>query len=87
MASRPNPTRGLTSVHFELAVGEAVELTLFDVSGRKVRSLARGIFPAGAHDVAWDGLDGDGHRAAPGVYMARLKGARTQATQHIVLVN
>ncbi len=87
LASRPNPARGNTRVHFELAADETLELSLFDLSGRQVRSLAKGAFPAGSHDVAWDGLDKAGHPAAPGVYLARLKGARTQATHHIVLMN
>ncbi len=87
LASRPNPARGNTRVHFELAADESLELSLFDLSGRQVRSLVKGAFPAGSHDVAWDGLDNAGHPAAPGVYLARLKGARTQATHHIVLVN
>ncbi len=87
LASNPNPARGPANVHFDLVSNESVELTLFDVSGRQVRQLARGAFAAGPHDVAWDGLDAAGRRAAPGVYLARLKGSRTQATHHLVLVD
>lgn len=87
LASNPNPARGETNVHFDLATAENVELTLFDISGRQVRTLARGAFAAGSHDVAWNGLDAAGRPASPGVYLARLKGARTQATHHLVLVN
>ncbi len=87
LTSTPNPAHGPLAVNFELATDESVELTLFDVSGRQIRSLAKGAFPAGRHDVAWDGLDQAGHPAAPGVYLARLKGPRTRATHHLVLVN
>jgi hypothetical protein len=87
MAASPNPSRGAVRVHFELAADETVELTLFDISGRAVRTLAKSQFSAGSHDLAWDGLDAAGRPAAPGVYLARLKGARTQATQHIVLMD
>jgi hypothetical protein len=87
LAGRPNPGYGSTSLHFELAADETLELTLYDLSGRQVRSLAKAAFVAGPHDVAWDGLDNAGRPAPAGVYMARLKGPRTQATQHIVLVN
>lgn len=87
LASRPNPSRGSALVHFELAAEESLELTLFDLSGRQVRSLAKGAFVSGPHDVAWDGLDNAGRPAAPGVYLARLKGARTNATHHLVLIN
>jgi len=86
LATFPNPARGGTSVHFVLPADERVELVLFDVSGRQVRQLARGTYAAGAHDVAWDGRDADGRAAAPGVYLARLKGGRTNATQSLVLI-
>jgi PA domain-containing protein/flagellar hook capping protein FlgD len=87
LAGWPNPGYRSTNLHFELATDETVELSLFDLTGRQVRSLAKAAFAAGPHDVAWDGLDNAGHRAAPGVYLARLKGPRTQATQHLVLMN
>jgi hypothetical protein len=87
LAGRPNPAHGSTSLHFELATDETLELTLYDLTGREVRSLARSSFAAGAHDVAWDGLDSAGHPAPAGVYLARLKGPRTQVTQHVVLMN
>jgi flagellar hook assembly protein FlgD len=87
LAGRPNPGHGATSLHFELASDETLELTLFDLSGREVRALARSQFVAGPHDVAWDGLDNAGRPAPSGVYLARLKGPRTQATQNLVLVN
>jgi hypothetical protein len=87
LAGRPNPGHGATSLHFELASDETLELTLFDISGREVRALARSQFVAGPHDVAWDGLDNAGRPAPSGVYLARLKGPRTQATQNLVLVN
>jgi hypothetical protein len=87
LAGRPNPAHGGTSMHFELAADETLVLSLYDLNGRQVRSLASGAFAAGAHDVAWDGLDNAGHQAAPGIYLVRLKGARTQVTQHVVLIN
>jgi hypothetical protein len=87
LASSPNPGRGALTVHFDLAAEEAVELALYDVSGRQVRSLARGTHAAGPHDVAWDGRDDRGRAAPPGVYLARLKGPRTSATHPVVLID
>ncbi|HEY6195216.1 MAG TPA: PA domain-containing protein [Candidatus Eisenbacteria bacterium] len=87
LASNPNPGHGGANLHFDLAGDETLALTLYDLTGREVRSLARGAFVAGPHDVAWDGLDNAGHPSAPGIYMARLKGSHTLATHHLVLVN
>ena len=87
LASKPNPTHGGLTVNFNLAADETVELVLFDVSGRQVRELAKGRFNAGPNQVAWDGRDSRGRTAPPGVYLARLKGARTSATHSIVVVD
>lgn len=87
LASSPNPARGHANVHFVLTQRERVALSLFDVTGRKVRDLVQGDFAAGGHDVAWDGLDAAGRAAAPGVYLARLKGDHTDAMHRLVLVN
>jgi len=87
LASSPNPTHGEMSVSFDLAADETVELALYDVAGRQVRMLAKGRFSAGPNRVAWDGRDDRGRTASPGVYLARLKGPHTTATQTVVLVD
>jgi len=84
LAASPNPTSGPLSLRFDLPADETVELVLFDVSGRQVRMLAKGSFGPGRHDVTWDGRDAQGRATPPGVYLARLKGTRTQATQAVV---
>jgi hypothetical protein len=88
LASSPNPARGgALTVWFDLAAEERVEVALYDVTGRQVRSLARGAYPAGRHALAWDGRDDRGRLAAPGVYLARLKGSRTAASHAVVLLD
>ena len=87
LASHPNPTHGPLTVNFDLETEENVVLALYDVSGREVRTLAKGRFAAGPNRVAWDGKDDRGRVAPPGVYLARLKGSRTTASQTVVLVD
>jgi flagellar hook assembly protein FlgD len=67
-------------LHFVLPAAGAVELTVFDVSGRRVRTLIAGPRPAGAGEISWDGRDETGHPVRAGLYLARLRtgaGART----------
>jgi len=87
LASLPNPARRSATLRFDLSADETLSLAVYDLSGREVRSLANGPFVAGMHDIAWDGLDSQGHPAAAGVYLARLTGSRTHASQHVVLMN
>jgi hypothetical protein len=87
LASAPNPAHGSTDIQFKLAADERVELVIYDVTGRAVRSLAKATYPAGPHTVHWDGLDAAGRLVSPGIYLARLKGPHTQATHNLVLMN
>jgi hypothetical protein len=68
----PNPFRGRASFRFGLARAGEVQLELYDVSGRRVRSLAGGTLAAGEHSASWDGRDQQGNAVAPGVYFVRL---------------
>jgi flagellar hook assembly protein FlgD len=68
----PNPTSEGATIWFRLDRGGPVTLAIFDVAGRKVRTLQPGHMAAGEHLLAWDGRTDQGHEVAPGVYVARL---------------
>lgn len=69
----PNPMgAGGVSLGFALPAAAEVTLEIFDVSGRLVRQVASGTFPAGRHPARWDGSDGSGGRVAAGLYFAQL---------------
>jgi len=82
----PNPFNPSTTLNFELDRAGGVELEVFDVAGRRVRTLARGGFPAGTHAVAWDGCDGEGSALPSGVYLVRLRGDDFIETGRLSLV-
>jgi hypothetical protein len=66
--NRPNPFARQTAIRFGLAQGGRASIGVFDVQGRRVRSLVDGDLPAGEHAVSWDGIDDQGRQAAAGVY-------------------
>jgi hypothetical protein len=82
----PNPVRSQTRLHFELPSAGGVEVALYDVAGRLVRSLVSGPVAAGAHDVVWDGRDDAGQRVASGVYLARVKSPGASLTRRVVVL-
>ena len=70
----PNPFRTTTDVRFALGRAGRVDLAVYDVLGREVRSVARGLWlGAGVQHLAWDGRRADGGAAGAGVYFVRLK--------------
>jgi hypothetical protein len=85
-AVAPNPFRGGALVSVRTGRGGPASLTILDVNGRRVRTLQRGWLAAGAHELRWDGLDGRGHRAAPGVYLVRFESATGGDTRKLTLL-
>jgi hypothetical protein len=71
---RNNPLRsGQATIHFGLASDDRVQIKMFDVSGRLVRTLADRKFQAGEHTLLWDGVDNGGRALPRGVYFTQVK--------------
>lgn len=83
----PNPAPGgHTEIRFGLAEEKSVEIGIFDVSGRRVRTLAAERLGAGPQAIAWDGSDDAGHGVPAGIYFARLVGiGKGPVTERIVV--
>jgi hypothetical protein len=69
----PNPFNPVTTIEFALRAGAPVELVLYNILGKRVRTLHDGWLPSGTHRVTWDGLTNGGLKAASGVYLYRLR--------------
>lgn len=68
----PNPFNPGTTIRYTLPRAERVQLRVYDVHGRLVRTLRDGSEPAGDRRVEWDGRDRSGQPVASGVYLYRL---------------
>lgn len=75
----PNPFQGTTQIPFTLREAGKARVDIFDLQGRRVRSLRDGDAPAGVTTVTWDGHTDAGVPAASGLYFVRL------ATGHAIL--
>ena len=82
----PNPTRGATTITFDLDRGQEVQLEVFNLQGRRIRILAEGDFPAGRHELRWDGNDHQGRRVAAGTYFYRLRTQDAREVGKIVIL-
>ena len=63
--------QGRSSVLFGVAKTGRVQVSIYDVAGRRVRTLADRVFAAGEHTLQWDGSDDSGVKLARGVYFVR----------------
>ena len=75
------PVAGLEHPDPVRAAGRGrVGLEIFDASGRRVRSLVRGMLAAGQHRMSWDGKDAAGRSVPSGRYLLRLQACGQQET-------
>jgi len=77
----PNPFNPATSIQFSLGGSAATRLEVFDLAGRKVRTLLDATLDAGQHTVMWNGQDDAGRGVASGTYVAKLRSG-DQVTSH-----
>ena len=82
----PNPFQPSTRIAYTLAHDEDVVLEVYDVRGARVRTLQRGRFGAGRHDVTWDGSDGGGTPLPAGLYMVRMQAGAFRGTVKVAKV-
>jgi len=83
----PNPfgPEGGTRIFLTLPVAAAVEVSVFDVTGRPVRALFAGRVPDRELSLDWDGTDDAGAAVAAGVYFCRAAFGQVVVTRKLTL--
>ncbi|MDQ7064152.1 MAG: lamin tail domain-containing protein [candidate division KSB1 bacterium] len=81
----PNPFNPETRLRFDLPELAKVTVVVYDTRGRRVRLLARSAYPAGRHELIWDGRNELGQPVSSGLYFVRIRAARWQAVQKVIL--
>jgi hypothetical protein len=82
----PNPFNPSTIIEFSLMDEHGVALTIFDLLGRKVRSLHEGYLEAGAYSLVWDGKNETGNNVPSGTYFYKLTAGDYSQTRRMALV-
>ncbi len=84
--NQPNPFDRSTEISLVLSRDDAVRLEIYDVAGRKIRTVHDGVLAAGSHALVWDGATDGGNRATAGTYFYRLSSADGVETRRMVLL-
>lgn len=85
--NHPNPFNPTTAISFAVPNGSGdVEVKVYDVTGRMVKSLVSEPLPAGEHTVVWNGKDEAGRTVASGIYFCRLSVEGESAARKMVLM-
>ncbi len=86
-ANVPNPFNPVTTIDYDVpAAGADVAITIFDVNGRRVRTLWSGHRNGGRYQAQWNGQDDRGGQVASGVYFYRMRAGSFNETRKMVLL-
>jgi hypothetical protein len=87
----PNPSfgSGTTKIMYSIPVDHAnqrVSLTIYDVNGRRIKTLVDGAKAAGKYQTYWDGRGEKGQNVAPGIYFYKLTVGKKSIAKKLILV-
>lgn len=82
----PNPFNPETQIAYHLPRSVAVQLTIYNVLGQKVRTLVDATQPPGSYTVRWDGKDALGNPAASGIYIYTLTAGEFRDSRKMTLL-
>jgi hypothetical protein len=85
-APYPNPFNPSVTIEFALPVQSDVQLVVYDILGRRVRSLVGNRLTAGNHRVLWDGRNDDSLEASSGVYFVTIRTKNFIATRKMLFI-
>jgi hypothetical protein len=84
--NHPNPFNPSTTIKFSVANEGHVELGVYDLSGRKVRTLVSEVREMGQYNVTWDGKDENGARMPSGLYFYKMDTGGKTVSRKMTLV-
>ena len=77
----PNPFNPSTSITFALDRNADINLSIYNMLGQKVKTLAKGSRNAGTHTLQWNGLDDAGQSVSTGIYLYKLTSGSKSITR------
>jgi len=85
-ANYPNPFNSYTTISFQLPHRENVNISVYNILGQHVKTLADHIFPAGNNNVVWDSKSDSGTSMSSGIYFYRIKTKNAERTGKMLLL-
>lgn len=82
----PNPFNMTTRINYVLPEAGEIEITIFNITGQRVRNLVKKSQTAGTYAITWDGLDNQGNQVGSGIYMYQIQAGHFQATKKIIFL-
>lgn len=84
--SYPNPFNPETNIEYNLKSSAQVSITIYNVQGKQIRSLANNYRQAGTYTIRWDGMNESGTQVPSGVYLIRVSAGNETLNHRIVMM-
>lgn len=82
----PNPFNPVTHMTVDVAGTSEVDVVVYDMLGRRIAILMKGVQEAGTYNVTWDGRDGNGLSVPTGVYVVRMSADNFSTARKVMLM-
>ena len=82
----PNPFNPKTTIDYSLTSDAFVDLSIFDISGRRIKTMVNSFQSKGEFSIVWNGENDFGILAPAGIYLIRLETGRHHESRKIVLL-
>lgn len=76
----PNPFNPNTNISYALPFESEVEIKIFDIMGREIKTFDVNGVSAGYHSILWDGLNNNGNQVSSGIYIYVFKARSLETT-------
>ena len=82
----PNPFNPITKINYNLPNTVKVKVDIYDIRGRKVKSLLNQLQDPGFKSIQWDALNDLGERVSSGMYFYRIETSEFKQTKKMILL-
>ncbi|MDP2984153.1 MAG: DUF362 domain-containing protein [Candidatus Latescibacter sp.] len=86
VANVPNPFNASTEIHVTLSSEARLSISIYSISGQRVRNLISTSFRAGEHIIRWDGTNETGSNVSSGMYIVGVYTGNRMVSHRMMLI-
>ena len=82
----PNPFNPVTLIRYDLPEDTDVFITIYDLRGRVIKSLIKGVQSAGYRSIRWNATNNSGEPVSAGMYIYSIQAGKFHQTKKMILL-
>ena len=82
----PNPFNPITTIDYEMARDELVSIFVYDLMGRRIKTLVNKVVAPGRYSVSWNGTNEAGKLLSTGMYFYQMRAEDFESVKKLILL-